>query len=180
MSKAMSQVVAQAKIATAEIAAEKKKKADAAAAASRSRQIAKEKTETKTHVKKSEGGSKTVKSHVVNQVTHVPIPAYRPQRGLELYSYTRAFLELSGLMSGGAISRSFARTAMGATAVNHHLNSTRYFEDAAEGLKLTISGLSHFTNRNVIKSQVEAYMQVLQGTPSDKTQVRSIDRMLAV
>jgi hypothetical protein len=81
---------------------------------------------------------------IVNSVKFV-FPASRPGAGTELASYTAAWLDLSGLDSGGLIPAAEVEQIMGKNAFGYHCRNGN-LERTADGVKLTDQGFLHFGN----------------------------------
>lgn len=97
----------------------------------------------------------------------------RPQRGNALQAHTQAFLDLSGMIDGGAIPRAQAVSIIGATAVNYHTGNGN-FEQSEHGLKLSEQGLIFFMTRSVDPELFAAYKEVMTtGQPNAKANVKA-------
>jgi hypothetical protein len=79
----------------------------------------------------------------------------RPVSGGNLYAFTQAVLNASGLAAGKGASKAMLTTVMGATAVRYHLNKTTFATNDKGLIVLSAAGKHSFGER-VAKGQVDA------------------------
>ncbi len=90
----------------------------------------------------------------------------RPVSGGNLYAFTQAVLNATGMVKGKGASKALLTTVMGATAVRYHLNKTTFVIDDKGQIILSPVG-KHSFNERVVKGQVdqttvEAYEQLFR------------------
>lgn len=79
----------------------------------------------------------------------------RPVSGGNLYAFTQAVLNATGLVKGKGASKALLNTVMGPTAVRYHLNKTTFAIDDKGQIILSPVG-KHSFNERVVKGQVDA------------------------
>jgi len=105
----------------------------------------------------------------------------RPVSGGELYAFTQAVLNATGMLKGKGASKALLNTVMGPTAVRYHLNKTTFAADDKGQIVLTPVGVYSFNERvikgQVDQSKVEAFEQLFRdgkanvNLPNAKNQV---------
>jgi hypothetical protein len=98
---------------------------------------------------------------VASPIKYRILQGQRPGNGALLFAHTAAFLELSGMLTGGKVAKSLASHVLGDTAVKHHLNTTAFFDHDSAGLSLSAMGAfnPHWTTCN--PEYKAAFMDIL-------------------
>jgi len=78
----------------------------------------------------------------------------RPVSGGNLYAFTQAVLNATGMVKGAGASKALLTTVMGATAVRYHLNKTTFVMNDKGLIVLSAAGKHSFGER-VTKGQVD-------------------------
>ncbi len=124
------------------------------------------KTATKPATKVATVKAAGSKANVIKYGVH---NGFRPGSGAALFAYTQAWLQGSGLLAGGSISKDAATKIAGATAIAYHAGAKRFAISKDGQLTLTASGLAFFNARSTDKETVEAYLSSFKtGKPHDK------------
>lgn len=96
-------------------------------------------------------------------------PSFRPGSGALLFAYTMAWLQESGLIDGGDISRADALRFAGSSAVKYHTESTRHMVENGGRIKLSAIGANAFADRRHDTETREAYRAMMRtGQPDGK------------
>lgn len=97
--------------------------------------------------------------------------SFRPGAGGLLFAYTAAWLQETGLVDGGTISRADATKLAGATAIGYHVNDTGRFVDDGGKLSLAPGAAEYFFEgrRTHDTTTRETYREMLRtGKPDGK------------
>ena len=95
--------------------------------------------------------------------------SFRPGSGALLFAYTMAWLQESGLIDGGDISRADAVKFAGATAIQYHTGKTQRMEDKGGRIKLSATGANFFADRRHSTEDREAFRAMMRtGQPDGK------------
>ncbi len=97
--------------------------------------------------------------------------SFRPGAAALLFAYTAAWLQETGLVDGGSISRADATKLAGATAIGYHVNDTGRFVDNGGKITLAPDAAPYFFEgrRNHSDEVREAYRAMLRtGQPDGK------------
>lgn len=98
-----------------------------------------------------------------NAVKFVIVDFARPNQGNRLLAFTAAWLELTGLNKGNAMSRAALIAIAGETAINYHTRNGN-FEKTEAGLKLSEKGAMFFAARGDVSPDERAGFEVLLKT----------------
>lgn len=86
---------------------------------------------------------------------------FRPSAGGMLFAYTYAWLQASGLIDGGSITRARAVSIAGSTAIDYHANKTGRFQTEGQSIKLAPGAANFFADRHHDPKIREAYARLL-------------------
>jgi hypothetical protein len=96
--------------------------------------------------------------------------SFRPGSGAALFAYTMAWLQESGLIDGGDISRSDALKFAGATAVGYHTKNGRFLDKGGRiSLNPATNAANFFADRRHETETREAFRAMMRtGQPDGK------------
>ena len=109
----------------------------------------------------------------VNNAKHHIKDGFRPASGAKLFAYTFAWLQETGLIDGGSISRADAVKLAGSTAIAYHTGKTNTMVDNKGSLSLAPHGAAFFGDRHPDAKDVEAYRAILRTGQPDGTLVKA-------
>lgn len=98
------------------------------------------------------------------QTMHAIAATGRPSSGPRLFAHTFAVLSVLGMFDSKriAVPKTQLMTLLGDRAVSYHLKDTTNFEDAPKnGIRLSIKGRNHFTDRGVDNQIANAFVSLL-------------------
>ena len=123
----------------------------------------------KTTTKATKPAAAAAPVSVAKTPLHYVRDSFRPGSGALLFAYTMAWLQESGLIDGGDISRSDAVKFAGATAIQYHTNNTKRMEDKGGRIKLSATGANFFADRRHSTEDREAFRAMMRtGQPDGK------------
>lgn len=99
--------------------------------------------------------------------------SFRPRAGRMLFAYTMAWLQETGLIDGGAISRDQATKLAGATAIGYHVNRTGRMVDKDGSISLAPGGANFFADRQHDGKDREAFATMLRTGQPDGERIKA-------
>ena len=117
---------------------------------------------------------RTVRKAPANRVKFIIEDFARPSQGSRLAAFTAAWLTLTGLTKGNAVSRGTLVKIAGETAINYHTRNGN-FEKTEQGLKLSDKGVMFFEARGDVMPDMRAGFEVVLSTGKldDRAEVKN-------
>lgn len=105
----------------------------------------------------------------------------RPGQGQALFAHTLAFLDISGMLDGGACPRAIAAQVIGDSAITYHTNRTGHFTRTDKGLTLSDTGFAHFLARRHNEELAPLYVEFFKdGKVNAKIHVNDVKNVRPV
>lgn len=126
----------------------------------------------------------TIKTKAVKfAITHTIQDYARPNAGRQLFAFTQAWLELSGLIKGAAVDEKLLATVAGHTALPYHRKQGN-IEMTTKGYALTAKGKAAFAERGVKglydAATVEVYKGIMTSGKADGRIVKSLREIVKI
>jgi hypothetical protein len=118
-------------------------------------------TQTQTTKGATKGAQASQPAAPKAEARYCMLQGFRPGAGKALFAHTAAFMELSGMNQGKRIPRSMVLQFLGAAATKHHLNSTGFFAQYADGVEVSPMGKEGFALRAIDPELFAGFVDIL-------------------
>lgn len=118
-------------------------------------------TQTQTQKPAAQGAQESKPAAPAATLKYCMLQGFRPAGGKALFAHTQAFFELSGMAQGKRLPRAMVAKALGDTACKHHLNTTGFLAQYADGVEISDMGREAFKLRSIDPELLAGFRDIL-------------------